>query len=154
MTLTSCAWPKHESLSLTLARIDGFSCYISPQWSALGELMTHGGLVGFYCKQNVPHRILDFTLTKDHDIEVLRLWARPKSLPRQVSSLISAAIYFPPRGPYWRQLVEYLQQSCDSIRIKYLYTAMFLCGDFKDLKSNWIKRTTALHQIVKVETRG
>ncbi|KAK2727455.1 hypothetical protein QYM36_008072, partial [Artemia franciscana] len=69
--------------SSALAIIDGYSCYISPRCSASGEPMTHGGGVGFYCKENMPHRILDVSVPKTHDIEVSWLWARPKGLPRQ-----------------------------------------------------------------------
>ncbi|KAK2708436.1 hypothetical protein QYM36_014146 [Artemia franciscana] len=70
--------------SSALAIIDGYSCYISPRCSASGEPMTHGGGVGFYCKENMPHRILDVSVPKTHDIEVSWLWARPKGLPRQI----------------------------------------------------------------------
>ncbi|KAK2724725.1 hypothetical protein QYM36_001275 [Artemia franciscana] len=76
--------------SSALDIIDGYSCYISPRCSASGEPMTHGGGVGFYCKENIPHRILDVAVPKTHDIEVSWPWARPKGLPRQVSSLIYA----------------------------------------------------------------
>ena len=78
--------------SSALAIIDGYSCYISPRCSASGEPMTHGCGVGFYCKENIPHRILNVAVPKTHDIEVSWLWARPKGLPRQVSSLIYATV--------------------------------------------------------------
>ncbi|KAK2702642.1 hypothetical protein QYM36_018754, partial [Artemia franciscana] len=117
-------------LSSALAIVDGYSCYISPRCSASGEHMTHGGGVGFYCKETIPHTILDVAVPKTHDIEDSGLWARPKGLPRQVSSLIYAAVYFPPRGPYRRQLVEYLQQSCDLIRNTGIISLQHLDSNF------------------------
>ena len=71
-----------------------------------------------------------------------------------MSSLIYATVYFPLRGQYRRQLLEYLLQSCDFTRTKYSYAGIFLCGDFNYLKPNWIESSKVVHQIVKVKKWG
>lgn len=140
----------------SILSLDGYNAYILPRKSAdeKKEEISHGGGVGLICRNDTPSRILDPPIPKSPELEVLWVWVRPRFLPRGVSSLIFGVVYYPPKAPFRKTLVNYLQYSVDHFRSKYPFAGIVICGDFNDIKPSWIESSLSLKQVVKSPTRG
>ena len=63
-------------------------------------------------------------------------------------------VYYPPRDPYHKDLVNYLLSYTDNVRSFYTNADIIMSGDIKDLDPKWVSNSLSLDQIVSVPTRG
>ena len=144
-----------ESCSATedVVAFEGYDTYFTPRMTPNDIAVTHGGGFGIICRSSIRNRVLTFSnIPNKHGFEVLWLW--PKKLPKEVASLVISVVYYPPRGPYRKDLVNYLQNCTDNVRSLYPNACITMCGDFNDLDAKWLSNLLSLKQVVNVPTRG
>ena len=124
--------------------IDGYTLYSNPR-------PTRGGGVAIYVRENMHSSLLQVIVPED--LEVIWLQARPERLPRSVSVLIFAAVYFPdPKKE--RELQEHIQDTLDILRAKHPDAGICILGDMNRLVDTNLCRNNGLSQIVTFPTRG
>ena len=146
-----------ESWSTTedVVAFEGYDTYFKPRMTPNDISVTHGGGVGIIYRSSVRNRVLTFSnIPNKHGFEVLWLWCRPKKLPKEVASLVICVVYYPPHGPYRKDLVNYLQNCTDNVQSLYPNAGIIMCGDFNDLDAKWLSNSLSLKQVVNVPTRG
>ena len=115
-----------------------------------GAVVTHGGEVGMYIRNDIPHQIYEGSQTTDYEL----LWVilRLKVLPRKFCSIVVGVLYFPPRSSYRREIIPHLQACLDEIKLRHPNSSVVLMGDFNDLLPSWIERSLSLKQVVREKT--
>ena len=68
--------------------------------------------------------------------------------------MVICFVYYPPRGPCCKDLVNYLLNCTDNVRSLYPNAGIIMTGDINDLDLKWISNSRSLKQIVNVPTRG
>ena len=130
-----------ESWSATeeVVAFEGFDTYFKLRMTTNDAAVTHGGGFGIICRSSIKNRVLTFSnITNEHGFEVFSLWCRPKKLPKEVASLVICVVYYPPRGRYHKNLVNYLQNYAENIRSLYPNAGIIMCGYFNDLDAKWL----------------
>jgi len=69
-------------------------------------------------------------------------------LPKEVASPVICVIYYPPRGPYRKDLVNYLLNFTDNIRSLYPDTGIIIYLYFIDLDPKWISNSLSLGRLL------
>ena len=112
-----------------------------------------GGGVALYTHSDIkaqPVRNIDIS----PELEVLWVQARPKRLPRTVSSVIICAVYNPPANPLADELIDHLLQTTDLLRTRHPAAGIILLGDFNRLDIAPLCRGKDLKQVVDSPTRN
>ena len=83
------------------------------------------------------------------------IWLRatPSHLPREISTLIVAGVYHPPKASNESELIEHIAHTVTGVKIKHPGCRVVICGDFnkaniKPLSNKGVK------QVVRAPTRG
>jgi hypothetical protein len=131
--------------SMDYFNIDGFTLFTNSRASI------RGGGVALYVREHLHASELKVTVPED--LEVFWIQAQPERLPRSVSILIFAAVYFPdPKTE--RQLNDHIQDTLDILRAKHPDAGICILGDLNRFNESILCRNNGLSQIVPFPTRG
>ena len=90
-------------------------------------------------------------------IESLWISIRPKWLPRSISTIIVAGVYYPgstsPYAPEQEDIILHLTETVHKLYQKYKKPLFIIMGDFNDLNIVELCDACELKQVVKVPTR-
>ena len=119
------------------------------------NVLRSSGGVSIIVKNDIPVTRLNINVP-DH-IECLWVSLRPKWLPRKISNIVVAGVYYPGSksiyAPNQEDIILHLTSTVHQLYKKYANPLFLLMGDFNDLKVDDICDACNLHQIVKVPTR-
>ena len=138
------SWFKPER-SLEHFDIDGYCLYSRSRTS------TMGGGVAFYIREEFNPCQLPVDVPEN--LEVIWVKARPERLPRSVSLLIFAVLYFPDQKQETNML-EHIQNTLDSLHADYPDAGVCIMGDLNHLKDSSLCKYNKFKQVVKCPTRG
>ena len=115
------------------------------------EVKDCGGITVFI-KNNIPCKLLQVDTS---DLEIIWLTLRPERLPRNISVIILAALYFPPKPPADTRdrLIEHIITEVQLLQTKHVDPGFVILGDFNTFPAE-ITAALNLKQVVKVPTRG
>ena len=131
-------------LDETSGRMAGYKVFLNTRTDRIG------GGVALYVRDDIPCKYLDNFNDPNHEA----IWAlcKPKHLPRDVSCIIIASIYYPESAKNRRLLVSYLQSTLDTLRQRYSRPGFIIAGDFNQTKKQWLANTLGMSQVVKIPT--
>ena len=113
------------------------------------------GGITILVNNNIPSCKLDIDVPEH--IECLWITMRPKWLPRAISNIIVAGIYYPGSNsiyaPKQEDILLHITDTVHRLYKKYAKPLFVLMGDFNDLCVDEICDSCDLSQIVKVPTR-
>ena len=128
--------------------------YVSFHLVRKDTLRVSGG-VTILVNDNIPTSKLDINVPEQ--IECIWISMRPKWLPRTVSNIIVAGVYYPGSNstyaPNQEDLEQHITETVHQLCRKYANPLFVLMGDFNDLCVDDICTTCKLNQIVKIPTR-
>ncbi|XP_072181225.1 uncharacterized protein [Diadema setosum] len=78
----------------------------------------------------------------------------PTKLPRSVSFIVVAAVYFPPGSSTAETLIDHMQETMDSIASRHPDVGFVILGDLNDLDVAQILADKQFRQVVDKPTRG
>ena len=111
--------------------------------------------ISILVKENIPAKLVDIKIPEH--IETLWVSIRPKWLPRSISNIIVAGVYYPGSNsdyaPNKEDIILHITESVHYLYNKYAKPLFIIMGDFNDLKVDDIRNACALKQVVKVHTR-
>ena len=114
------------------------------------------GGVSILVKEGVP--TINLNINVPEHIECLWLALRPKKLPRSISIVIVACLYYPGTtsdyAPSQEDIIFHLTETVHHLSDEYAKPLFLIMGDLNDLKTEEICDTCKLHQIVNVHTRN
>ena len=114
------------------------------------------GGVSILVKEGVP--TINLNIKVPEHIECLWLALRPKKLPRSISMIIVACLYYPGTtsdyAPSQEDIIFHLTETVHHLSDEYTKPLFLIMGDLNDLKTEEICDTCKLHQIVNVHTRN
>nr|XP_054774602.1 uncharacterized protein LOC129282765 [Lytechinus pictus] len=140
-------WYKHD-LPLGLVSIPGYSMFIKSR-----EHRSGGG-VALYAKHHL-NATSPSNIKVPDNLEVVWAKLRPHRLPRSVSCIFCAAVYFPqPDNLVEAQLVEHLLAAIDDIMTRHPEAVIFITGDFNRLDISALVADPRFKQVVRQATRG
>ena len=117
-------------------------------------LRASGG-VSLFVNEDIPATKLDVNVPED--IESIWISMRPKWLPRSITNIIVAGVYYPgsgsPYAPSKEDIISHLTETVHHLYLKYKRPLFIILGDFNDLKVDEICDSCELEQRVKVPTR-
>ena len=120
------------------------------------NVLRASGGVSILVKEGVPTNNLNINVPEH--IECLWLSLRPKKLPRSISIIIVACLYYPGTtsdyAPNQEDIIFHLTETVHHLSKNYAKPLFLIMGDLNDLKIEEICDTCKLHQIVKVPTRN
>ena len=143
------------SLSETWLTPESVDYFEMNGFSHLHKCRNHkrGGGVSIYIKEQMsPRPVPDIHVPED--IEVVWGQIRPRRLPREISSIFVASVYFPPNSVNELELADHLIGSVDQLRSKHPSAGFIIMGDFNQMNTDVICTSTSLKQIVKKPTRN
>ena len=76
-----------------------------------------GGGVAIYIRDTIPVQSLDIKVPVG--LECIWLRATPSHLPREISTLIVAGVYHPPKAPNESELIEHIAHTVTGVKIKH-----------------------------------
>ena len=130
--------------------------YVSiPDYELLSKARTGrtGGGVALYSKFSLNAKLVPFLQPPNHP-EVLWTQFRPKRLPRSVTSIFTAVVYYPqPNAEIADELIEHLRTSIDQILTKYPGAAIIILGDFNQLDLAPLLSDSRFRQVVNNNKR-
>ena len=114
--------------------------------------------------QNEPQVVRSHSITArelnvkvPEHIESLWISIRPKWLPRAISTIIVAGVYYPgstsPYAPEQEDIILHLTETVHKFYQKYKNPLFIIMGDFNDLNIVELCDACELKQVVKVPTR-
>ena len=104
-----------------------------------------------YIRDSIPVRTLDVKVPDG--LECLWLLVTPAFLPREISSLLIAAVYHPPKAPNERQLMDHIAHTVASVKTRFPHCGVMICGDFNRAKITSLC-SKGMKQVVQSPTRG
>ena len=112
-----------------------------------------GGGLTVLVKNNIPCTALQIDTG---DLEILWLAARPTWLPRNISVIILAAVYFPPKSPAHVRdhLIEHITTTTQLLQTKHDRPGFMILGDLNTFPHKEVTRPLSFKQVVNVPTRG
>ena len=90
---------------------------------------------------------------EDDELEVIWIKVMPKRLPRTISCIPIACIYYTQQTDYLK-MREHIITSIDAVIRKHPDCGIIVTGDFNQLNDNFLKTHYRFVQIVNVGTRG
>ena len=113
------------------------------------------GGVTISVKMHIPATKLDINVPEH--IECLWISLRPKWLPRAISNIIVAGIYYPGSNsiyaPNQEDILLHITDTVHKLQKKYANPLFVLMGDFNDMCVKDICDSCSLNQVVKIPTR-
>ena len=91
---------------------------------------------------------------EDDELEVVWIKVMPKRLPRTVSCILIACIYYTQQTDYLKMREHNIITSIDAVIRKHPDCGIIITGDFNQLNDNFLKTHYRFVQIVNVSTRG
>ena len=115
------------------------------------RLTQRGGGVALYAKHNQnPEQLY---LDTPDDLEVLWVKIRPPRLPRAVSYVVVAVVYYPPGSPVADRLLGHLHETIDNILTNHQDAGIVIMGDFNQLDLTQLLNEPGFKQVVNQPTR-
>ena len=119
------------------------------------NVLRSSGGVSILVKENIPANLVDIKIPEH--LETLWVSIRPKWLPRSISNIVVAGVYYPGSNseyaPNKEDIILHITESVHHLYNKYAKPLFVIMGDFNDLKIDEIRDACALKQVVKVPTR-
>ena len=119
------------------------------------NVLRSSGGVSVLVKSDIPANRLNIDVPEH--LECIWISLRPKWLPRRISNIVIAGVYYPGStskyAPNKEDLILHLMASVHQLNKKYASPLFLLMGDFNDLKVDEICDACDLQQIVNVPTR-
>ena len=111
------------------------------------------GGISVLIKNDIPCTVLQIDAG---DLEILWLAVRPAWLPRNISVIILAAVYFPPKSLAKTRddLIEHITTTAQLLQAKYDNPGFMILGDLNTFPDKELTRALTFKQVVKVPTRG
>ena len=109
-----------------------------------------GGGILCYIKKDIHYRRWN---NLENEFETMWLTIRTQRMPRNHPYIIIGIIYCPPKTNDWL-LTQHIISSIDKITTIHPNSAIFLIGDFNQLKDRHLITNLNVKQIVKKATRG
>ena len=111
------------------------------------------GGISVLIKNDIPCTVLQID---SGDLEILWLAVRPAWLPRNISVIILAAVYFPPKSlaKTRDELIEHITATTRLLQAKYDNPGFMILGDLNTFPDKEVTRALNFKQVVKVPTRG
>ena len=109
------------------------------------------GGVAYYLRSDLLYS--RFIAYEDDELEVIWIGVMPKRLPRTVSCILIACIYYTQQTDYFK-CVNIIITSIDAVIRKHPDCGIIVTGDFNQLNDNFLKTHYRFVQIVNVGTRG
>merc|ERR1712240_558594 len=113
------------------------------------------GGVSILVKNHIPTSKLEINVPEH--IECLWITARPKWLPRAISNIVVAGIYYPGSNssyaPNQEDILLHITETVQQLYKIYVNPLFVLMGDFNDLCVDDICNSCNLNQVVKIPTR-
>ena len=78
---------------------------------------------------------------------------RPRRLPRELSQLIVAVVYYPPNSPDGDKLIDHIQDTVDDLLTRYPEAGIAIVGDFNQLNIDPLIQDRTFKQVVTKPTR-
>jgi len=91
---------------------------------------------------NMPSQVVVSPIPKFLELYVLWVWVRLRF------------VYYPPKAPFGKSLVNDLQLSVDHFWTIFTSASIVICGDFSDIKPSLLESCLSAKQVVKSPTRG
>ena len=131
-----------------------FNNYINFHLTRKNVLRSSGG-VSIIVKDDIPANRLNIKVPEH--IECIWLSLRPKWLPRKISNIVIAGVYYPGSksnyAPSQEDIILHLTATVHNLHKKYARPLFLLMGDFNDLKVDEICDACDFQQVVNVPTR-
>ena len=139
-------WFRHD-MPPELVSIPGYSMF----WKS--RVDRQGGGVAMYANNSFNPEHTDITVP--NNLEVVWVKLRPRRLPREISCIFCATIYFPqPDNEMEAELIDHLLSSMDQMLTRHPLAAFILLGDFNRLNVAALLNDSHFHQVVEGPTRG
>ena len=123
--------------------------------SIRSKALKASGGVSVFVKDDIPASRLNIDVPEH--LEVIYVSVRPTWLPRSISNIIIAGVYYPGTSskyaPPQEDLIQHLKEKVLYFYSKYADPLILLMGDFNDLVTKDILKACKLKQVVKVPTR-
>ena len=112
-----------------------------------------GGGISVLIKDDIPSSVIQVDTA---DLEIIWLAVRPGWLPRDISVIIVAAVYFPPKtlADTRDRLKEHIITTAQMLQTKYTNPGFVILGDLNTFPVGEVTRPLGLKQVVKIPTRG
>ncbi len=121
--------------------IKGYNLFSKPRFPRTG------GGVALYVSESLHASLLSNIATPD-DLEILWIKVHPKRLPRAVSTLIFATVYFPNRTMEVN-MINHIQDALDLVRANHPDAGICKLGDLNHLDVTRLCKNNKLQQVVK-----
>ena len=79
--------------------------------------------------------------------------SRPSRLPRSLSHIIVAVVYYPPQSPVSDRLLDYINETTDKLLSSHPDAGITIVGDFNQLNLSQLLTDTRFKQVVNQPTR-
>ena len=111
------------------------------------------GGVSVLIRNDIPCKVIQVD-TGDH--EIIWLTLRPPWLPRNISNIILAVLYYPPKtlASARDELIKHIIHTTQQLQSKYINAGIMIMGDYNTLPEREIATALKLKQVVKIPTRG
>ena len=111
------------------------------------------GGVSVLIRNNIACKVIQVD-TGDH--EIIWLTLRPAWLPRNISVIILAVLYYPPKtlASTRDELIKHIITTTQQLQSKHTNAGIMIMGDFNSLPDKEITTALKLKQVVKIPTRG
>ena len=112
-----------------------------------------GGGVSVLIKNDIPCSVIQVDTS---NLEIIWISARPVWLPRSISTIIIAAVYFPPKATAdtRNRLTKHIVTTAQMLQSKYTNPAFAIMGDLNQYPVAEVTKALSLKQVVKIPTRG
>ena len=119
------------------------------------DVLRSSGGISILVNENIPAKLLDIKIPEH--LETIWVSLRPKWLPRSISNIVVAGVYYPGSNseyaPNKEDIILHITETIHFLYSKYAKPLFVIMGDFNDLKVDDIRNACALKQVVKVPTR-
>ena len=110
-----------------------------------------GGGVAIYAKHDQNPQQLHVEIPEDLEIVWIKL--QPPRLPRSVSHIIVAAVYYPPHSVVSDHLLDLINETIDRLLSVHPHAGFAIAGDFNQLDLTQLVVNTRFKQVIKQPTR-
>ena len=112
-----------------------------------------GGGVSVLIKNDIPSSVIQVDTS---NLEIIWISTRPVWLPRTISTIIIAAVYFPPKATADTRdrLTKHIVTTAQMLQSKYTNPAFAIMGDLNQYPVTEVTKALNLKQVVKIPTRG
>ena len=112
-----------------------------------------GGGVAIYFKETLTPRTVEHIDIPD-DLEIMWIQIQPTKLPRSVSFIIVAVLYYPPNCAKADKLIEHIHHVIDTMSSRHSNVGYIVMGDLNELDISSLLSDPRFVQCVDKPTRG